>query len=188
MSAPVNTMAFKEWAVVCEALLDGRQHVLIRKGGIAEGRAGFEFRHKEFFLMPTRFHEQVARTTLPAGTELPEQPPAGMVVIQGLCRVVAAGLVTDPEALRRLTPYHILSEDTVTERFGYGKQRGVYVALVRAYRVSPAWQLPDSSAFGGCRSWVELPDPPALSRTPSVSDAVHDAVAAEVGKIPGWVV
>jgi hypothetical protein len=42
-------MAFKEWAVVCEALGSGRQSVILRKGGIAEGREGFAFLHREFF-------------------------------------------------------------------------------------------------------------------------------------------
>ena len=32
-----------------QALGDGRQTVIIRKGGIAEGRDGFAFRHREFF-------------------------------------------------------------------------------------------------------------------------------------------
>ena len=46
--------AFKEWAVVCEALGDGRQSIILRKGGIAEGREGFAFAHGEFFLFPAR--------------------------------------------------------------------------------------------------------------------------------------
>ena len=45
--------------------------MIIRKGGIAEGRDGFAFRHREFFLFPTFFHEQVERVRL-ADPELPE--------------------------------------------------------------------------------------------------------------------
>ena len=45
--------AFKEWAIVCEALGSGRQSILIRKGGVAEGRSGFAYEHSEFFLFPT---------------------------------------------------------------------------------------------------------------------------------------
>ena len=56
---------FKEWAVICRALAIGRQALILRKGGIAEGRAGFAFQHEEFFLFPTWFHEQLERTTLP---------------------------------------------------------------------------------------------------------------------------
>ena len=44
--------------MVCEALDRGHQTIILRKGGIHEGRAGFAFDHKEFFLFPTLFHEQ----------------------------------------------------------------------------------------------------------------------------------
>src|SRR4029077_8093936 len=54
----MESVGFKEWAVVCEALGRGRQSIILRKGGIAEGRDGFLFKHQEFFLFPTWFHEQ----------------------------------------------------------------------------------------------------------------------------------
>ncbi|MDC0315120.1 DUF1802 family protein [bacterium] len=47
-------IAFKEWDVVCEALESGRQKLILRKGGIHEGREGFSFAHEEFVLFPTR--------------------------------------------------------------------------------------------------------------------------------------
>ena len=34
-------MAFKEWAVVVDALLRGEQVIILRKGGLREGRGGF---------------------------------------------------------------------------------------------------------------------------------------------------
>ena len=37
--------ALKEWDVVCEALGSVRQAIVIRKGGIAEGRDGLRFQH-----------------------------------------------------------------------------------------------------------------------------------------------
>ena len=58
----MESVGFKEWAIVCEALGRGEQSIIVRKGGIAEGRDGFTFRHAEFFLCPTYFHEQVENT------------------------------------------------------------------------------------------------------------------------------
>ena len=49
-------IALKEWAAVCEALAAGRQTILLRKGGIAEGPGGFRPEHSEFWLLPTWFH------------------------------------------------------------------------------------------------------------------------------------
>ena len=64
----MQSLGFKEWALVCAALGEGRQSVIIRKGGLAEGRDGFAFQHREFFLFPTFFHEQLARVRLSAGS------------------------------------------------------------------------------------------------------------------------
>ena len=64
-------IAFKEWALVSDALGRGGQSMILRKGGIAEGRAGFRFQHPEFLLLPTLFHEQAAKLRVPAETALP---------------------------------------------------------------------------------------------------------------------
>src|SRR5580692_5041420 len=67
--------AFKEWAIVCASIERGETSLIFRKGGIAEGRNGFQFKHRRFFLFPTYFHEQIGRTRLSqerdltAGTE-----------------------------------------------------------------------------------------------------------------------
>ena len=62
----MESIGFKEWSLVCNALGHGTQSVILRKGGIAEGREGFSFRHREFFLFPTFFHEQIAKVRIAA--------------------------------------------------------------------------------------------------------------------------
>jgi hypothetical protein len=49
--------ALKEWAVVCKALEEGRQVLLLRKGGIMEYKQGFEVKHDKFLLFPTFEHQ-----------------------------------------------------------------------------------------------------------------------------------
>src|SRR5216117_1413384 len=51
-------IAFKEWAVVVDALGRGEQIIILRKGGIREGPGGFSVDHGEFPLFPTLFHQQ----------------------------------------------------------------------------------------------------------------------------------
>jgi hypothetical protein len=63
---------FKEWSLVCDALGAGAQSVILRKGGIHEGRGGFWWKHDRFFLFPTHFHEQRAAFTW--GAEGGESP------------------------------------------------------------------------------------------------------------------
>src|SRR5882672_3451390 len=53
-------IAFKEWAIVVGALGRGEQIIILRKGGISEGRGGFTIEHPEFLLFPTLFHQQRA--------------------------------------------------------------------------------------------------------------------------------
>ena len=166
-------MAFKEWAVVCEALGSGRQSVILRKGGIAEGREGFAFLHKDFFLFPTRFHETLEKTTLPPGTSLPAQR-VGEVEIRCAASIQWTCFLDDPGRLAALGPFHILCDEVVEERFRYGEPPGLHVGFARIYRLSTPWILPMEKCFGGCRSWVELPTAPENSMTAVLSDEEHD--------------
>ena len=60
MTLPSRTQtALKEWSAVVRALLDGRQRVLLRKGGIHEKR--FEVAAQEFLLFPTVAHSHTER-------------------------------------------------------------------------------------------------------------------------------
>lgn len=179
----MQSVGFKEWALVCEALGRGDQTVLLRKGGIAEGRDGFGFRHSEFFLFPTFFHEQIDKVRIGAA----EDPKArkGEAEIRYFANLVAQKEITSWPTAAALEPFHILQESVVRERFDY-KQTGVHVAFVRVFRLTPAWILPDAPAYRGCRSWVNLPVCPAEIRfEPVLTDREHrkrvemfDAVAS----------
>ena len=162
-------MAFKEWAVVCEALGSGRQSVILRKGGIAEGRDGFAFLHREFFLFPTRFHETLEKTTLPPGFALPAERE-GEVEIRFAAKIEWTVFLSDSEQLGGLSDFHILRREVVEERFRFGEPSGIHVGFARIYRMSSPWILPMEKRFGGCRSWVELPDAPVISIEPVLSD------------------
>src|ERR1700744_5564437 len=50
--------AFKEWAVIVDALGRGDQIVILRKGGISEGAGGFQISQPTFSLFSTLFHKQ----------------------------------------------------------------------------------------------------------------------------------
>ena len=50
--------ALKEWATVVKALEQGKQTVILRKGGILETASGFNIESKKFFLFPTWEHQE----------------------------------------------------------------------------------------------------------------------------------
>lgn len=169
----MESVGFKEWALVCAALGDGRQSVLVRKGGIAEGRAGFRFRHRELFLFPTFFHEQAEKTLL-VDAVVPKPLP-NEIEIRFWARIEETRAVTDWATARALAPLHVLQESVVRERFEHDDAPGVQVALVRVFRLEKPWRFPDLLRYGGCRSWVDLPDPAAgLELEPVLDEAAHE--------------
>lgn len=159
--------AFKEWALVCEALGRGEQSIILRKGGIAEGRGGFGFDHPEFFLFPTWYHGQIDRVRTDwvrmSGAVLPAHDP-GSVAISCMASLEWAGRLEDREVIRSLRDLHILDDSVIEERFVYDTRSGslggdgINLAFVRMFRLEPAVTLPMEEAFGGCRSWIDLPD------------------------------
>ncbi len=171
-SSTVVNAAFKEWAIVCEALGTGLQSLLLRKGGIAEGRDGFAFRHREFFLFPTAFHAQMEKTLLPAGTPLPPLNP-DQIEIRFAAVVDWTRFLTDPSRIPALRGYHILRDEVVEERFRQDTPPGLHIAFVRVFRLEAPWILPMEKRFGGCRSWIDLPATPGTTLVPVLSDDEH---------------
>ena len=176
----MESVGFKEWAIVCEALGRGEQTILLRKGGLAEGRDGFGFRHAEFFLFPTFFHEQVEKVRS-GGTKIPKARE-GEIEIRYFAKLVAQTEITSWPMAAGLEPFHILQESVVRGRFDY-KEAGLHVALVRVFRLSPSWSFPEVPAYGGCRSWVDLPEAPRGMRFEAVlSDEEFGGMVENFGR------
>ena len=181
-------MAFKEWQVVCDALASGRQSIILRKGGIHEGRQGFSFAHEAFFLFPTRFHAQGNQVREGEVRELPEWQPGDPIRITNHAEAVWAVTLTDWAQVAALEPYHIYSEQTVRDRFdweGKGMASGsIHVACVRVRELAEPWEFPYEAKHGGCRSWIEIPQPPASWRVhakPVLGDDAFATLAAKLG-------
>jgi hypothetical protein len=158
-------IGFKEWSVICDALGTGRQQLILRKGGIHEGRDGFAFRHSAFFLFPTRFHATTDEIREGLVDLMVEWQPGELLEITHHVEVLSAVTVTDWNALQKLEPYHIYTEKTIRDRFdweGKGMSSGsIHVALVRIRELSTPWSFPYETKYGGCRSWIDLPSPPS---------------------------
>ncbi len=173
--AGATNAALKEWAIVCRALGDGRQTLLIRKGGIQEIKGGFEVMHRDFWLFPTYVHQE-ATDLVPAVREecasvQADQPAPGSLSIQLYATVEDAIRVADLERLRSLAAHHILSWDCVASRFRYRNKPGVHVLVLRVHRRPEPIVVPNHSWYDGCVSWVELDRPIATAASvPILSD------------------
>lgn len=156
---PASAVAFKEWALVCDLLTSGQQSLILRKGGIHEGRGGFEWKHRGFFLFPTWFHTQAEKLRGDfAATAFPPEEERTSVDIDGYAELAAVWKVTDWARVEAIAPLHAWNEEVVRERFVYDDESCLHIALVRAWRLPRRWTFPYSKSYGGCRSWVNLPE------------------------------
>src|ERR1700704_4548308 len=154
-----SNIAFKEWAVVVDALGRGEQALILRKGGIREQCGEFHADHHEFWLFPTQYHEterSIIPSKRPALQELATQAPQGFVDIEYY--VVAGPIVAiaDVESIKRLQGRHIWSEPVLQERFQFGREVGLHALLTRVYRRPVPERFTLRESYGGCKSWVEL--------------------------------
>ena len=175
----MESIGFKEWSLACNALGHGAQSVILRKGGIAEGREDFSFRHREFFLFPTFFHEQIGKVRITV-RDIPA--PGTTIAIRWYAKVERAQLINSVAIAEALAPLHILSIEVVRERFGY-KGDGLNVAFVRVFEVSPVWVLQNEKRFAGCRSWIDLPVPPEMKMRAVLDDSAHTILRARFDQI-----
>lgn len=175
--------AFKEWALICEALGRGDQSVILRKGGISEGKGGFGFDHEDFYLFPTWYHGQIDRVRTDwvrrADVALPEQDPE-KISVSCMATLEWAGRIGDKEAIHSLRELHVLDDSVIEERFVYDTRsgslggEGINLAFVRVFRLEPAVVLAMEDAFGGCRSWIDLPEIEPSALVSVLSDEEHE--------------
>src|SRR5437773_10711301 len=85
--------AFKEWAIVVDALGRGEQILLLRKGGLRERRGEFRVEHPQFLLFPTLYHQQRASVTMEAQARFDQivlhWPPPERVRLEFFAEVAA---------------------------------------------------------------------------------------------------
>lgn len=181
-----SRVAFKEWAVVCAALASGRQTLILRKGGIHEGREGFRIEHREFWLFPTGFHQQRDEILPDAWPLLDEvhargEPRGHKLNLYAVVEDVHH--VLDRSALARLSGRHVWSEATVEQRFHY-RSPGLFALTVRIYRRPTPFEIAESPHFAGCKSWVELPAALATAELqPVLDDATFDRQRREIQQL-----
>jgi hypothetical protein len=151
--------ALKEWAVICQALAEGRQALILRKGGIAEPTGDFQIENTRFWLFPTYVHQErdglQERAWPLLDRVLADQPPAGVVRLTHFAEIGGIYRLRDLPPALLLSHLHVWSNETVAKRFAY-RVPGLLVIPLRVWRAAETFGLPDTPYYQGCRSWVEL--------------------------------
>jgi len=185
-------VALKEWAVVCAALGDGRQSLLLRKGGIHERGPDHTFvaEHRRFVMLPTYFHAHDAGRARDLVPEVHEQMAELTAMAPGELRVELYAEVTGLWHVRELEPLlalagrHVLSNACVADRFGY-RTPGLWVLSVLVHRLARTVVLADRPGYAGCVSWVELDEAVGGEAMAVVSDEEHARREAGVDELLG---
>lgn len=183
--ATATVPALKEWSAVVHALLDGRQTVLLRKGGIGEKR--FQLTASEFLLFPTVAHSHAERVR-PQHRDLLARSAADstedQILLRAGAKVVAAVEVDNPDALELLEPLHIWTRESVrTDRLDFRPRHRLTVLVVQAVPLAEPVRMTRSPDYAGCTSWVRLPVAPLWS-TPVHGDTELGEIA---GRVRGWI-
>jgi hypothetical protein len=175
------TAALKEWSAAVHALLEGRQTILLRKGGIGEKR--FEVAAKEFLLFPTVAHSHVQRVR-PEHRDLLAPAAADStddyVLVRAAARVVATLPVNRPDDLAAIEDLHIWTAESVrADRLDFRPKHKLVVLVVSAIPLTEPVRLARTPEHAGCTSWLQLPVRPGLG-APVHDDAALSEIAARV--------
>jgi len=182
LTPATTTPGLKEWSAVVRALLDGRQRVLLRKGGIGEKRFDSTVA-REFVLFPTVAHSHAQRVRPECRDVLTAAAPDSAddyVVVRAAAKVVAALPVNRPDNIDAIEDLHIWTTDSVRkDRLDFRPKHRLAVLVVQAIPLVEPIHLPRTADYAGCTSWVQLPITPTLG-TPVHDDASLRRVAARV--------
>ena len=178
LTADIENPALKEWAAVNRALLEGRQVIDLRKGGIREEGHRFRIRATRFWLYDS-FEHQRPELLLPAASDLLEaavaaSPPAGMLRFDGWAEIVESAALTEPAQVEALDGLHVWTPDYAVQRFRWRPKSPLLVLVLRVHRLDDPIEVPVRSEYASCTSWVPMldlpPDPASIVSTPVLDD------------------
>jgi hypothetical protein len=155
--------ALKEWASAIRALGEGKQIIVLRKGGIIEETRDFQLIKPRFFLLPTYEHqrEELLKPEFRhfVGESLTDWSSAQQTVkLEFFAEAVEDLEVTDQAMLDLLRGHHIWTDAFAEERLRWKRTKPLHVLLLRVWKLEHAMELPLHDSYTGCKSWVSLED------------------------------
>ena len=174
--------AFKEWAVVVHALLEGEQILDVRKGGLREDGRHFSLHSTRLWLYPTAEHQkpELLKEPYRHWIDLATASPVGEPVrIGGWADVVRIAQISEQSELDAIAPKLIWTPEYAASRFNCKQRDPLWVLALRVHRLLEPIELAWDDAYGGCTSWFDtaaLPDDPAsLPSEPALSDVAFES-------------
>ncbi len=153
-------LAFKEWVYIVQALISGKQQIILRKGGISEDEKDFILRDKSFLLMPTLFHQAqhlVKEDWLHYYNDNYQLPDNNTFTITHKANVIDFKVIESLDELLSLSDLHVWKEEVLLERFNRWQKNTIYCLTVTTEKLeNPIILDAQNPEFGGCKSWIEV--------------------------------
>ncbi len=153
-------IALKEWAVTVQALAQGQQVLLLRKGGIHEEGKDFRVVHPEFLLYPTYEHQRedlLKPAAQPSLKQLlAETPQSDTITFSHWAQVAEVIEVSEQEKVDDLSGHHIWTDAYAQSRLHWKPMLPLSIMLLRVYQMEQPVTVPWTKEYGGCTSWVEM--------------------------------
>lgn len=173
-------VALKEWAVTIRALREGRQILLIRKGGIREDGNEFAVASRRILLFPTYLHaEEQAASLQPCygawqADETRKQPKNETIRLEAWAEITDIFVVQNPAGLYEMKSQHIYGDAFLAKRIESEPQKPLYGLCLRTYNLPRPAIMPVELDYYGCKSWITLTDPLSVEgATPALSDHTY---------------
>ncbi len=174
--ADTCSVAFKEWSVIVQALLEGRQSLLLRKGGISENEGRFTIESEEFFLYPTKVHQSQEQLINADHQQLisaaENQIFSDHVNMLAFARVDRYERIRDWNRIVALRPYHVWADSVIEQRFHYGNEDWLDLFVLQVFRLAAPIKLANDPKFAGCKSWIHLETPLSIANATPVKPSV----------------
>lgn len=149
----------KEWATVIKALEQGKQTVILRKGGILETASGFNIESRKFFLFPTWEHQEIKHVKPEFHNFLTDvlnkKPDKGFNKITSYAEILFEKDVSSVETINKLSSFHVWSDSYIEERRNWMPEKPMKAVFLKTV-IIPEFNLPLQPEFQGCKSWIEI--------------------------------
>ena len=186
-----SQIAFKEWAVTVNALAQGRQVLLMRKGGIHEVTKDFRVAHPEFLLYPTYEHQNA--DLLKASSQslfeetLTNSIPTDTITFSNWAQVTETIKVAELEKLQELSNHHIWTNQYTESRLRWKPMVPLSIMLLRVFKLEEPVTIPWIKEYAGCTSWVEIMPKINLGQlTPAMNDRDYQNSVASIKDCLGF--
>ena len=182
-------VALKEWAVTAKVLSQGKQILILRKGGIHQEDKNFRIIHPNFLILETYEHQKpelVKPEFSDMCQSLIDSPPLdeGVVLFNLWAKVTHKFELRDEQDLLKINENHLWTGDYAKSRFHWRPSQPLTIALLRVYKLHEPIEVPVSSEFAGCKSWIEFNKPVEIGEmTPVLDESQYKKISKSLKEI-----